>query len=85
MFDRIEQVITDWPPASRRRLAVHLFVWTLVAAPINVGLYVAGVIDENVLILVTLILSWLALTLTAADLVATTDVREAEESGSESA
>lgn len=63
------------PPETRRRVAVHGFTWTAALAVFNVGLYVAGVITESHLILVTLVLSWLALTLTFADLVATTDVR----------
>lgn len=78
MFDRIERALTEWPPAGRRRFAVHLLVWSLVAALVNVALYVSGVIDENHLIFVTLILSWLAITFTGADLIATTDVREEE-------
>lgn len=46
---------------------------------INVALYLFKIIDENMLILITLILSWLAITLTAADIVATTDVRANKE------
>ena len=78
-FDRLEDRLTSWAPRARRRMALHCLVWSIVLMVINVGLYVAGVIDESHLILVTLILSWLAITFTAADLVATTDVREEEE------
>lgn len=76
MFDRIEARLVAWSPAGRRRFAVHLLVWSVVAAAINVVLYVTGVIDESHLIFVTLVLSWLAITFTGADLIATTDVRE---------
>ena len=76
MFDWIEERLVNWPPTKRRRFAVHLLVWSLVAAAINVVLYVTGLIDENHLIFVTLVLSWLAITFTGADLIATTDVRE---------
>lgn len=68
--------ITDWAPESRRVAAVRLLIWSVILMVINVGLYVASVIDEADLILITLILSWLAITITAMDVVATTDVRE---------
>lgn len=80
MIERIERAITECPPATRRRIAIHMLVWSIVCMVINVALYVVDVIDEADLILVTLMLSWLALTITAADLVATTDVREESES-----
>lgn len=72
---RVEEWLTGIDPAVRRRAAVHGFTWTAAATPVNVALYAAGVINEAALILITLTLSWLALTLTFADLVATTDVR----------
>jgi hypothetical protein len=76
---RIEAALCAWSPEGRRCFAVHLLVWSAVACAVNVVLYVAGIIDENHLILVTLILSWLAITFTAADLVQTTDVRAEED------
>jgi hypothetical protein len=79
VFSRLEELIIGWSPASRRRAAVHLFFWTAVAAPVNVALYVAGILNESHLILVTLVLSWLAITFTACDLIATTDVRNETE------
>jgi antibiotic biosynthesis monooxygenase (ABM) superfamily enzyme len=62
-------------PKQRRRIAFHLLVWSVILMVINVGAFLVGWIDEGDLILITLILSWLALTLTAADVLATTDVR----------
>jgi len=80
MTDKIINLLTCWAPEDRRRAAVQLLVWSVVAMLVNVSLYVLGVINETHLILITLILSWLALTLTAADIVASTDVRaEVEE------
>jgi hypothetical protein len=76
MIEHLEGRLTRWSPRSRRRAAVHLLLWSVVLMVINVGFYVVGVLNQEHLILVTLILSWLAITFTAADLVATTDVRE---------
>lgn len=76
MFDWIEAKLMDWEPASRRRASVHVLFWSVLAGFLNVLLYVTGIITVDHLILITLILSWLAITITAADLIATTDVRE---------
>ena len=76
MLSRLECAIVRYPPAKRRRLAIHVLVWSVVAMLVNVTLYLVGIVDQASLILVTLVLSWLAITITAADLVATTDVRE---------
>ncbi|MBI5087728.1 MAG: hypothetical protein HZB15_02340 [Actinobacteria bacterium] len=75
-IERLERAIVSFPPARRRRLAIHVLIWSVVAMAVNVSAYVLGLMDEGTLILITLILSWLAITITAADLVATTDVRE---------
>ena len=79
VISKIECAIVTYPPVKRRRLAIHMLIWSVVAMVVNVVGYVTGLIDQAGLILITLILSWLAITITAADLVATTDVREAEE------
>jgi hypothetical protein len=42
----------------------------------NTIAYLLHWIDENMLILITLILSWLAITLTCADILSTSDVRK---------
>jgi hypothetical protein len=76
MINWVEHKIMEWEPSQRRRASVHLLVWSMVLGLINVILYVVGVINVDHLILVTLVLSWLAITITAMDLVATTDVRE---------
>lgn len=66
-------------PKNRVKMAAGLLVGSLVMMVINVTLYLTKVIDESMLILITLILSWLAITITAADVLATTDVRATEE------
>jgi len=76
LVERVEQLLTSWSPRSRRRVAVQTLLWSVWLMVVNVALYVAGIFNDSNLILVTLILSWLAITFTAADLVATTDVRE---------
>lgn len=79
IVDWLEQTIVDCPPIKRRRIALHTLVWSVIAMIANVAAYLTHIIDETTLILITLILSWLAITITAADLVQTTDVRQAEE------
>lgn len=56
-----------------------MLVGSLVAGTVNVILFLAKVITTDDLILITLVLSWFAITITAADLLATTDVRKVEE------
>ncbi len=80
MIHWLECKIVDWDPKDRRRAAVGLLIWSVILMVINVALYVFGVIDESHLILITLILSWLAITITCADVIATTDVREETDS-----
>jgi len=74
----LECKIVKWDPDKRRTAAVGLLVWSLILMVLNVTLYVVGVLGQKELILVTLVLSWLAITLTAVDVIATTDVREEE-------
>ena len=75
-FDWLEETIVAVAPRARRRFAIHVLFWTVIAMFFNDLLYLVNIIDEAMLIFITLNLSWLALTVTAADLVATTDVRE---------
>lgn len=64
--------------STRKRIqyAKWLLYGSIFGMIINVGLYLFKVIDESDLILVTLILSWLAITLTAIDILSTQDVRD---------
>ena len=64
LIDKIECAIVTYPPAKRRRVAIHMLIWSVVAMIVNVGLYLTGLVDQGSLILVTLILSWLAITTT---------------------
>lgn len=50
---------------------VRVLIFSVIGMVVNVGLYAGKVIGEKDLILVTLILSWLALTATFADWIIT--------------
>jgi hypothetical protein len=63
-------------PALRVKAAKWLLIGSVFGMVANVLAYRPfHLIDENMLLLITLILSWLAITLTAADILATTDTR----------
>lgn len=62
-------------PHNRVKAALCMLFGSLICMALNVALYLFKIIGQAELILVTLILSWLAITLTAVDIVATTDVR----------
>ncbi len=66
-------------PKTRIKYAWGLLILSVIGMFLNVSLYLFKIIDENMLILITLILSWLAITLTALDVVLTADVRAQEE------
>lgn len=74
--DVLEEAITNWEPRDRRRSAIKALTLCTYLMIVNVMLYVFGIINEANLILITLVLSWLALNVTFVDIVATTDVRE---------
>jgi hypothetical protein len=75
MFDRLEDRLTRWDPRRRRRFALHVLVWSFVAGVVNLGAYFGGLVTLEQMAAVTLTLSWFAVTITAADIVCTTDVR----------
>jgi hypothetical protein len=56
-----------------------MLLWSVALMLGNVVLYATHIIDQAALILVTLVLSWLAITITAIDVVCTTDVRANED------
>ena len=66
-------------PEWRRRLAAELFIGTLILAPVSVFTFAK---DEPV---VVLLLSWFAISLTCADIWATTDVRQEQEGSGDGA
>lgn len=76
IYARIEHLIDSLDPAVRRRLAIKCLFWSFIFGNVNVLLYVFGVLDAENLIVVTLWLSWLAVTVTAADWVIGTDIRK---------
>jgi hypothetical protein len=59
-----------------RRAAVRILLWSTFLGTVNVALYVAKFIDSETLILITLILSWLALQFTCALAVIQTDIKK---------
>jgi hypothetical protein len=80
----LEDRITQWPPASRRRAAVVLFVLSTVLMTVNIAAFLIGWIGDSGMLFITLVLSWLAIGLTLLDLIATTDVREESDEQQES-
>ena len=62
-------------PKTRIKYAWGLLVFSVIGMIVNVTLYLLNVIDEKMLLLITLILSWLAITFTALDVVISSDVR----------
>jgi len=78
MISRLEAWIVRCPPKRRRRMAIHVLLWSIVLMFVNDVVYLLDWIDGAMLIFVTLNLSWLALTVTAVDVVMTTDVRANE-------
>jgi len=69
----------DLEPAQRRRYALWLLVGSLVLGHLNLGGFITGAISPDVMDAITNYLSWLAITITALDLVMTTDVRVEQE------
>jgi len=62
---------------SKRWVVVgaHVLLWgTLAATILDVWLFLAGMLSDTIMIFQTLLLSWLALTFTAADLLQTSRV-----------
>jgi hypothetical protein len=68
-------------PRNRRKAAMWVVVFSLVGGTINVALYVLDMISLDQMMILNLVLSWLAITLTALDIWATTDVRAEQDSG----
>ncbi len=75
MIDRLEKWICAIDPAARRRAAVHLVLWTFVLGVLNMVAWAFGVVTTEQMVAITAALSWLALTITAADIVIGTDIR----------
>jgi hypothetical protein len=66
-------------PRTRRRLALWAVVVTGLAAVADTTLFLVGSLSNELMLIQTLVLSWLALTVTAIDIWATTDVRVTED------
>lgn len=68
-------------PRRRRRLAWYLLVGSLALGHVNVAAFMLGWMSHGAMDATTNYLSWLALTLTALDILATADVRVEVEDG----
>jgi hypothetical protein len=66
-------------PATRVKAAKWLLGGSIVGMAVNATAYLLKLIDENMLLLITLILSWLAIGLTCADILSTSDVRKKQD------
>lgn len=75
MIDKLEHRFTEIDPRTRRRAAIYLLVGSFVLGHANVGAYVLGFISHGFMDTVTNYLSWLAFTITALDILFTSDVR----------
>jgi hypothetical protein len=62
-------------PEKRRRYAIWMLAVSLVLGHVNIGAFAAGWLSHETLDLITNYLSWLAISISALDIVATTDVR----------
>jgi len=74
-MDRAIDWFTDIDPKKRRKAAFVLLVVSFVLGHLNIGMFVFGVIPPNVMDAITNYLSWLALVLTALDVIISSDVR----------
>lgn len=82
MIERLERAFDHVEPKKRRRAAIWMLLISLALGHLNMGAYIGGFISESSMNAVTNYLSWLAITITALDIVVTTDVRkEVEEEG----
>jgi hypothetical protein len=72
---RLEERLARIDPAVRRRFALWLLVVSLVLGHVNIGAFAFGLVSPALMDAITNYLSWLAITITALDLVATADVR----------
>jgi hypothetical protein len=76
---RLEAALAGIDPARRRRFALWMLVVSFVLGHANIGAFALGMVEPALMDAITNYLSWLAITITAMDLVATADVRaEAE-------
>lgn len=79
LFDSLERRFEHIEPEKRRRFAIHLLVWSFLLGHVNVGMFLGGIISHELMDLVTNYLSWCAITITALDVVMTTDVRKEQD------
>ena len=66
-------------PHRRRKAAFLMLLGTFILGHVNLGLFFVGVVPPALMDAITNYLSWLALTITALDLLVGTDVRVQQE------
>ena len=74
-MDQLERWLCGINPARRRRFALWMLVITTILGHLNIAAWAAGLVSPEVMDAITNYLSWFALILTAATLVAAEDVR----------
>lgn len=74
-MSRLLDAFTSIRPERRRRVALWLLVVSFVMGHVNMAAFVLGLVPPAVMDAITNYLSWLALTITALDVLMTTDVR----------
>jgi small basic protein len=70
-------------PHRRRKAALWLLLTSFVLGHLNLGLFFAGLVPPEVMDAITNYLSWLAIVITALDLLIGADVRVQQEQDSE--
>ncbi len=75
MIENITERLCAWDPKSRRRAAVILLIVSFVLGHANIGAFAFGLVSHGLMDAITNYLSWLALTITALDVVISSDVR----------
>ena len=78
-MDWLIEKITGWDPKKRRRFAVHMLLWSFLLGHVNIAAFTFGFMSEQTMNSITNYLSWMALTITAWDVVASADVRVEQE------
>lgn len=78
LLDKFSQI----DPEQRRRSAVWLLVVSFVLGHLNILGFVFGWVSRDVMDAITNYLSWLAITITALDIVISTDIRKEQENSS---
>lgn len=78
-MDWLIEKLCEWDPESRRKTAMWMLLVTLILGHLNIAAFVFGFVPNDVMDAITNYLSWLALSITAWDVVVGSDVRVQQE------